>query len=350
MPEITTRPAISHDRKNIIKSNLSDLNDVLWANSIYNRSDIQWYSKFNRFGALDPFNAMSGSREYIFFTKPDLHLVEPGTNILNAELANQPYFKELINRYPDVISQLQNSNGIGDKGPFMALLSNAVKNSLEIPTITATTIDTPATIYGTAYNYRGWGYSSDEKVEFSLEFEDSKYLEIYNLLKAYEEYGRLKHIGLVTPPNIDGAPDVGGVNFNYYVRNKILHDQFSVYKFIVEDDGETLIYYSKLWGVFFKNVPRDAFSDMKVEGGLRYAVDFEAAFIDDMNPTILADFNQLVMPYTDNTKDLPVYNQSKRMIDGSWAKMPIISRVSNEVKSWNGPSTMKYSYKLKWRV
>ena len=333
------------------KKNLEDMNEILWANGIYNRSNIQWYNKFNRFGALDPYNAIGRTREYLFFTKPDLHLVSPGTNILNPELKSQPYFTELHARYPDVISQLQNSNGIGDQGPFMAILSNSVKNSLELSSITSSVIDTPATIYGTAYNYRGWGFSSDEKVEFSLEFEDSRYLEIYNLVKAYEEYERLKHLGMVTPPNIDNSPVVNGKCFSYYIKNKILHDQFSVYKFVVDDDGETIVYYAKFWGVFFKNVPRDAFSDINPEGGLRYAIDFEAAFVDDMNPTILTDFNQLVNPYIINTSDLPIYNTSKRMIDGRWAKMPVITKLSkNNNKIWNGPKTMNHIYKLKWRI
>ena len=323
-------------------TSLSSINDVLWANTIYNRQDIQWYVKFNRFGALDPYNALSGTREYIFFTKPDLHIVEQNTTTLNSELSNQPFFVELKNRYPSVITQLQSSNGYssGNSNPFMTILSNSVKNTLEIPAISAGTVDTPATIYGTSYDYRGWGFSSDEKIEFSLEFEDSKYLEIYNLVKAYEEYERLKHIGLVTPPNKN------------YIFNKVLHDQFSVYKFIVEDDGETIIYYAKLWGVFFKNVPRDAFSDMKVEGGLTYAIDFQAAFIDDMNPTILTDFNQLITPYVDKYKtNLPIYNIEKRMIDGRWAGLPMIAKQNVKgTKTWNGPNNMSHIYKLKWRV
>ncbi len=336
------------------KQNLEDMNEVLWANGIYNRQDIQWYTKFNRFGALDPFNAPSGSREYVFFTKPDLHLVEPHTDIINPELANQPYFRELIERYPDVVTQLQHSHGIGknnaNKGPFMAVLSNALKNTLELPEISSTVIDTPQTIYGTGYNYRGWGYNSDEKIEFNLEFEDTRYLEIYNLIKAYEEYERLKHLGLVTPPNIDNAPVVNGKCFSYYIKNKILHDQFSVYKFIVEDDGETIMYYAKLWGVFFKNVPRDAFSDLKVDGGLQYSVSFEAAFVEDMNPSILVDFNQLVYDYRNNTVDLPIYNKKKRMIDGSWATIPMVSKVLTKSDStWNGPKSMNHTYKLKWR-
>lgn len=337
---------------------LSDMNDVLWANGIYDRRDIQWYSKFHRLrsGVIDPFNAPSGCKEYLFFTKPDLNIVNPPDSgldpmALNPELANQPYFQELLERYPDVISQLQFHNGIGDQGPFMAVLSNSVKSTLELPEISANTIETAQNIYGTSYNYRGWGYSSDEKVEFVLEFEDTRYLEIYNLIKAYEEYERLKRLGQVSPPNIDGTPrDKYGRCFSYYIRNKILHDQFSIYKFIVEDDGETIMYYAKLWGVFFKNVPRETFSDLKVDNGITYSVNFEAAFVDDMNPTILTDFNQLVTPHIKNTQDLPIYDTNKGMIDGSWAKMPIVTKVPAKNNSiWPGPSNMDHIYKLKWR-
>ena len=90
---------------------------------------------------------------------------------------------------------------------------------------------------------------------------------------------------------------------------------------------------------------------MKVEGGLTYAIDFEAAFIDDMNPTILSDFNTLVQPYLKGTKNLPIYNSEKRMIDGTWAAMPKITKVFTKLsKSWIGPKDMQYCYKLKWRV
>lgn len=346
----------------------TEIQDILWANKLYNRQDLQWYNKFNRFGALDPYNAISGVKEYLFFTKPDLHIVEPYTANINPELAAQPFFNELVENYPGVVSHLQASSRMGRSdlinSPFMNILSNSVKNILEIPAVSSTTVDTPSNIYGTSYNYRGWGFSSDEKVEFSLEFEDSKYLEIYHLVKAYEEYERLKHLGIVSPPNINSAEvDPNSQKcFSYYIQNKILHDQFSIYKFVVSDDFETIIYYAKLWGVFFKNVPRDTFSDLIVENGLKYAVEFEAAFIDDMNPTILADFNTIVRGggsldktnYTDNTSDLPIYNSEKEMVEGRWAKIPVVVRVNQKdfknSRAWDGATGMHHKYKLKWRV
>lgn len=329
---------------------MTGVNHILQASGLYNRADIAWYEKFNRFGCIDPYNALgTGSREYLFFTKPDLHITEPGEEALNPELSTNPFFTELKGRYSSVIGQLQKSSQYSSKNPFMALLSNSVKNTLELPGVSANTIDTPANIYGTSYSYRGWGYSSDEKVSFSLEFEDTKYLELYHFFKAYEEYERLKHIGQVSPPNIDKAPVVNGYCMDYYTRTKRLHDQFAIYKFIVEDDGETIVYYAKLWGVYPKSVPRDSFSDIKNDGSLVYAIEFDAAFVDDENPTILTDFNELTYDFIKNTKDLPIYNTSKRIIDGRWAAMPVITKVNKDA-NWLGPQSMNYTYKLKWRV
>ena len=340
------------------KENIEDLNRIIKANGIYNRSDIQWYEKFNRFGCMDPFNALNVTREYIFFTKPDLHIVKPGTMELNPQLQAYPFFIELLNRYPDVILQLQKSAG-GDtakKIPFMVLLSNGVKNSLDLPSITSNVIDTAANIYGTSINYRGTGYNSDEKFDFSLEFEDTKWLEIYHLFKAYEEYERLKHLGIITPPPIGVENyDYNSKICGYYTRNKILHDQFAIYKIVVGEDMSTIVYYSKMWGVMPKSVPREAFSDIKSDGGMVYAVEFECAFVDDMNPTILSEFNNLVMNATSefsSLEDCPVYDPVHGLINGDWARYPVIMKtnVANMNPGyWLGPTNMKYEYLLKWR-
>ena len=34
---------------------------------------MKWYTKFNRFGYINPYNE-TANREYLFFTKPDLNI------------------------------------------------------------------------------------------------------------------------------------------------------------------------------------------------------------------------------------------------------------------------------------
>lgn len=335
-------------------TDISDMGDVFQSNNIYNRKDIRWYDRFNRFGCLDPFNAVTNTREYLFFTKPDLHILEPNTYNLNPELSNQPYFIELFNRYPETINQLQFSAGL-QRYPFMNILSNSVKNTLDMPEITTDDTDTSATIYGTSITYRGDGWSSDEAHEFSLEFEDTRYLEVYQLFKAYDEYERLKRMGIVTPPDIYQIPKVNGVSYNPYLKNKELHDQFGVYKIIVDEDYQTILYYAYLCGVYPKTVPRESFSDIRVDNGLRHTVSFRAQFVDDMKPYILINLNRLVQQNIFGENSAPnyveVYNSNTKMIDGRWATAPYIVKVSqNAYEQWLGPSRMKYNYLLKWRI
>lgn len=363
-------------QKNSIESN--GLKEIFWSNNIYNRQDIEWYTKFNRFGVLDPYNGIGVTKEYIFFTKPDLNICIPGTtkdtigvDTLNPDLQSIPFFIELVQRYPEVVCSLQRSIATNDNSPFMNVLSNSVKNTISVNSISADEIDTPQTIYGTSISYRGDGFSSDEKADFSLEFEDTRYLEIYHLLKAYELYERLKRIGMVKPPKGKMYNDRGeevvyptsknGYYYGLYTKERRLHDQFGIYKFILDEDFESVVYYSYFCGVMINSVPRDAFSNLTNEG-LRYSVDFKSAFVDDMSPEILADFNYLIETSygydpdpnknneTHKSVNLPVYSDTIKNVDGTWASFPYIKRIDKDSKTWLGPQNMKYSYKLTWRL
>lgn len=343
-----------------IRSN-SDMGDVFASNNLYNRNAIQWYDKFNRFGCIDPYNSVSNTKEYLFFTKPDLHICEPGSLNLNPELSGSSFFVELLNRYPNVIKQLQRSvshEQTAGYHPFMNILSNSVKNTLDMPEISSDDIDTSSTIYGTSITYRGDGFSSDEAYEFSLEFEDSRYLEIYHLFKAYDEYERLKRVGMITPPNVNNAPvyNVNGMNLSYnrYLEYKELHDQFAVYKIVTDEDYETILYYAYFCGVYPKNVPRDTFSEIRTDNGLRYSVSFKAQFVDDMKPYILLNLNNIVnstMVLNTTPTYLDIYNSDKKRVDGSWAVAPwIVRKHQSAYQQWLGPNSMNYDYKLKWRI
>ena len=310
--------------------------DLIHAATLYDRESIEWYDKFNRFGCIDPHNALQNTREYIFITKPDLHIFNDGDHtLLNPEIENAPIFVDALRRYNKVLQQLQYSTK-GNGSPFANLLSNSITNNLELPGISASSdIETSENIYGTKMFYRKASFSSDEDFEFNLEFEDTKYLEVYMFFKLYDEYERRKYYGTVTPPN------------DTYRKFKILHDQMAMYKFIVGEDGETIIYYAKLYGCYPKGVPRDTFSDLPAAGRLSFTVPFKATFVEDMEPTILSDFNILAGPLysvrskANDNKDLPIYNEDLGTVDGTWATVPYITAT----EGINGT----LSYKLKWR-
>lgn len=299
---------------------------------LYSTEDINYarfhgYSRFGRM--LDPHGRLNDTREYLFFVKPDLHIAaidfwssgEKDRNRvydiggysrnynasdlkranglkLNPQLDNNAYFSDLIERYPDVIKELQFSATRSDD-PFSHLLSTSVSSNLALPSSSASTLETGSTMFGTHYEYLKDSESTDENCEFSLEFMDTKDLNVYHFFKAYSEYHNARKSGLVTPPSMD------------YYRFKRLHNTMGIYKFLVDEDMETIIYWAYFWGVFPINSPRETFGEPTFPDGLTFSIDFKSAFMEDMDPRILAEFNDLMSPLISNKNNwIPVVRQS----------------------------------------
>lgn len=311
-----------------------------------NSNETEWRYKFSRFPFIDPYNTMGVTHEYVFFTKPDLHLLNTSTKRLARALQNYTFFTDVYERYYHLLEQLQSSANTYSSA-FMNLLSNTLRGELDIPELEAENdLETGANVYGTKITYRGNSYAADQEHNFSLEFEDNKYLEVYMLFKIYDEYCRLKNIGM-----IDFSPsDSDDAHWIQYTLNKVLHDQFSIYKFITSDDGMNLIYWGKYTGVYPTGAPRNAFSNM--DGGpQKLTVSFKAQFFRDMDPSILAEFNRIGI-YTKNryyyADDLPLFDSLNNTIDGTWSSMPYIYSTPTEERVGAKGKIMRYQ--LRWKV
>lgn len=316
-------------------SSSSDINNLLMANAIYDRYSMNWDRKFSRFGVIDPHNALTATREYVFITKPDLCLVNSNGTI-HSLIQNIPFFMDAVANYGNVIKQLQYSYSFSD-GPFMAMLSNSLSSTLDLPGLSADMIDTSSNIMGTKISYRGTSYKSDEDFDFNLEFEDTRHLDIYMLFKIWDEYEKLKWSGRLAFNNEHSQRWVN------YIVNKVLHDQVSMYKFVVDQDGSRLVYWSRITGCVPTSVPRDAFSDMNNNDIQKITVGWKGHFVRDKDPIILSHFNTLVTSMASGKADLPLYNAVDHHMDGRWSSTPYIERVTA-----NG--THRYEYYLRWKV
>ena len=297
------------------------------SNNLFEETDLRKgiFTKRYRYGIINPYHSLTTCREFLFFTKPDLNIYErdeagiPKT-VIRDELRSYRYWTDLENRYPEVLGCLQSSkqitaNDVGNSviDPFNQLLANMVQSNLDVPGISAEMIETPSNMYGVNFQYRNSSEASDDGFDFSLEFKDTKYLPVYHFFRAYEEYERLKHHGVV-------GPWIG------YIRQKVLHDQYSIYKFLVDEDMETIIYYAKYYGVKSKSLPRDTFNNVNFDNGLSYSIDFNAAFVEDMNPEILIDFNTVAYNYWNTRKYfVDVYNNKTDSADLTPAKAAIVT-------------------------
>lgn len=287
----------------------------LQSRGIYDRTTMGWDKAFSRVPIIDPYNTTTTTFEYVFFVKPDLHLMENGSP--NTELTNRSsFFADAIDRYPHIVDQLQFSYSMGRNGGTLCpLLTNAINGTLDLPDISADTIETAQNVYGTKMAYRGTSYKSDEEVDFNIDFRDTKFLEVYMWFKMYDEYEKMKWRGQVSP------------TLQSYIINKILHDQMAIYKFIVAEDGTSLIYWARIMGCFPKSVPRETFS--KLEGEITYSTSWHGQFVKDMDPAILTDFNNITAPYRSGSMDLDLYDVGTHRFDPTWARCPkIVTRTS----------------------
>lgn len=307
----------------------TDILKLLRANGIYQRSDLQWFDVFYRFPRIDPFNRNTGATEHVFITRPNLNIFSSGTYTeLQSQLSSDPYFKDLLRRgyNKTVMRDLQYSTD--SSNPFSRILHNAKTSNLELPTISVDDEITSQNIYGTKLFYRKASDHSDEEHDFSIEFEDSKYLEVYLWFKTFDMYERKKYLGLVSPPS------------DAYVTNKILHDQMSIFKFIVGEDGRTIIHYSKLYGCYPKSCPRDVFSDMSADGNIKFTVNWKCTFVEDMEPNIISDFNALTG--YDSNSELYLYDESVGGVLGENASSAYITLETMGLGGYK-------EYKLNWR-
>lgn len=305
--------------------NMSDIYSYIRYNGIYDKDDIQWFNMYSRYELIEPYRIFENTKEYVFFTRPDLHLfADSSAEQLNTELSNNPYFIHMFNHKKYILQALQSSVA-SFESPFIPILTMASKSAMDLPSITSTVTESAANIYGTEISYLGSSEESDENHDFSMEFEETKDLYIYDLFKTWDEYERMKAQGFVSPPNLE------------YIFNKVLHDQISWYKFIVDNDSKTILFYAKGWGVYPKGVPRESFSDMDAMGGKQLSIPMHAEFVHDMDPLIIDDFNTLCQPYINGKKRVPVYDQNAGHVNRDWLACPYIDIVDGGAKfqlSW----------------
>lgn len=333
--------------KDIVNANTSNKNtpieSLLRSRGIYSRNYIErgLYNNFNRFGynIIDPYNTPTVTREYVFFTKPDLNILTTTDGVtdgdykdLNKNLVNYPFFTDVYSRYRAVLEDLCWSHSVrksdsipmahgtlqyNTKNNFIPLLSNTLVSTLPLPDRNAEYVETNGNVYGTKIRYRD-SSSGAKNFNFSLEFQDTRFYDVYMFFRIYDEYINLKNLGIVGPKQRQ-------------VWRKVLHDQFSIYKIVVDEDGTTITQFVKYTGVFPTTVPSSMFSDMNsTEPKGRLSVEFSCFEVEDMNPYILREFNAVSASPVNGIANLmklrecELYDTGADHANGDWPKYPYV--------------------------
>lgn len=351
-PTKTTEPFTLSDQARTAFINNADIQKSIENMGIVNREKTSTpliFHKFDRIGCVDPYNGFVGSKEYVFFTRPDLHLFETTNgDQLNSELANLPLFNDIFDRYPDTMYSLQSSCS-KNRAPFICLLSNTISSPLEVPSINANnSIETGANAYGTKLSYRGTSHPSDENITINIEFTDNRYLEVFMLCKLYDEYEKQKLLGYITPRS------------HWYMLHKILSDAISIFKIVVAEDGESILYYAKYTGCTLVSTPTEHMSDIgSITGNFTFSTTWHCEFFDDLDMEILSDFNAVVLRRMEKFglnkrgnrgEEIQLYDPVAGMSNGEWATFPYIARIKDIDGMADNARLLKMRrLKLKWR-
>lgn len=251
------------------------------------------YYMYNRFKSPDINLAHNKSVTYVFFTRPDLNILVPGsTPQANTQTLNHSESSLIWRRNPELFKLLTDCTRCGDHNNFNMLLSNQV-TSFEIKDEEITSVKAGMSwndyemVYGDSYTGRAAG-------EFTCNFTETSDYSIINLIKLWITYIDNVSRGAWSPSyRLDSQRS--GINKSH-VFTKTLDYAASVYVFKCGPDGEDVLYWSKYYGVFPMNTGANALSwdiGNPIGDDLKLNIRFSYSFKKDLSPISLIEFNHI---------------------------------------------------------
>lgn len=215
---------------------------------------------------------------YIFFSTPMM-------NMTKANCDRHSSLLYLAKTQPNLLSAL--NYGIGEltdsyftSSPFIKLLSNTAM-SFEPKDSVSKTKEVGETFYGFKLTLPAADVDSIVGDEISIKYHDLAGLPVLNLHKAWFDYHNGVRRGSITP-----RKDAIDKHYIDYVS--------SIYYFVTDLDGETILYWCKLTGVAPLNVPFSSLSsEWQNRDLIEYSIQYTYSFKEDMDPDIFLDFNKL---------------------------------------------------------
>jgi len=250
---------------------------------------------------------------YIFITTPFL-------NLSDENIKKNTYLSYLKEFEPNLLKQLSYGSSVDDSikssSPFVKILSNKFK-SMESRDTMARSKQFNETFYGHKQIVPTSYLDSINGDQFTITYSETSDLHITKLHKIWLEYMENIRRGNFSPAQST-------------FHKRYIDFYSSVYYFVVDFDGETIKFFAKYTGVAPLNIPYNVHSVTVPEtpGGVELNCNYVYCYKEDMDPTILFDFNYVskftsslvsldVNDETENYTAIKDYVQSKQMQSGS---------------------------------
>lgn len=289
-------------------------------------------SNYNRFKLPQVNDALQKGFGHVFFVKPNCNIFKSTVSReLTASLQNRSVFNYVNKNTPSILSELTTDVGSTD---FMLSLSNKCNSlSLNEESIEDNTYGKNFSGYKIAYGKNN--VESKTASSLTIGFDDDRFLHVYQLHKLWIEYISGVYRGTIAPRNED-------------VINKTLDYAGAVYYIVTAEDGETIIYWSKYYGIFPTNIPISHLSWTKgnIIKDPNFDVTYKYSFKEDFNPLTLTEFNKNAR--IGNVGSLvyePTYDSTLGHSGKTWVKRPYI-QMEDDVRG----NSQSHTYKLKYTM
>lgn len=293
----------------------------------------KYSNSYNKYKLEHGDDALSRSFAHVFFVRPDCNILQKSGSHsvqLLPEVSNLSEFYYASKHCPEMLKQLSQQHG-GCDHEFMLYPSNKVRSfQIADEYIVSDTYGQGLTGYKIPYGKDN--VESRTAGKFSINYIDDRDLHIYNLHKLWIDYISYVYRGKLKP-------------MSQYNINKVLDYATCVYYILCAEDGETIIFWSKYWGVFPLEAPSSSFSyTAENPGGIRtpeLAIEYQYAWKEDFNPLALVEFNE--HSFSGSRQYVNNYQASKLGTGYTWAGTPFI-------ETFSGKSTeVPYTFKLRFR-
>lgn len=289
------------------------------------RSSFEDSSKFyNRFKVANPNAVLQKGYAHVFFVRPSCNILDKNGTKLREGLEGNELFEYAWRTAPDMLRQISASNGY-DHDFMLTLCNNAASFSLSDEYINTDTYGRTYTGYKIAYGKNN--VDSKTAGTFNITFNDDRNLHIYQIHRLWVEYINAVYRGEIKPTNSN-------------IFDKILDYVGACYYFLTAEDGETIIFWSKYYGIFPTTIPATQYSwgAGNLVNNTQLDITYQYSFKTDFNPYTIYEFNynsRLKSSSTEKLSYIPVYNKEAGQIGDTWVGPPFIERViDDETKEW----------------
>lgn len=286
---------------------------------------------YNRFKTPNLNDQLSKGFAHIFFTRPHCNILNVTSTSMSLpnEIKANPNFYYAFMHSPELLRQLTIDSGYDHD--FLMYLSNKAE-SFPLSDEYISTDNYGRAYTGHKISYGKHNIESKTAGDFDIDYTDDRDLHIMNIHKLWVDYISSVYTGAFSPKY-------------EYIMDRILDYTCSVYFILTAEDNETIIFWSKYWGVYPTKIPSSAYSWSKGNVITRPEVNikYNFSFKEDFNPLSLVEFNMNARLEAGKVyKYLPIYDKLAGGVGKTWVGKPFIETINNS------NSDLPYTFKLRF--